>query len=335
MKAIRVFVFVTFIILAAIAAPAQSNNTIYGQVVDAQSRQPVGDIFIELMDYVGAPLRRARLSSDGRFTFVGLRGGDYQIKVLTFGTNYQETIKDVRIVSMPLGNGRYSSDQVFVDIYLKMDPKKAGTGDGAATVIFAQEIPGDARKLYKKGVKQLDDKKDEGLELLKQAVEIFPTYYDALDRLGTEYVQRKQYEEAAPYLTRAADVNKRSYSSFYWLGVANFNLKNMPAAIEALRSAVTIKPLSVNAQLFYGMLLRMDGNYELAEKALLQARSLTEKGAPVAEVHWQLALLYEKTSRYKEAADELERFLKVQPETADAEKIRKLIDDLRAKAKAK
>jgi tetratricopeptide (TPR) repeat protein len=337
MKAVRQLVqsFVLFflIIIAATAVQAQSNNTIYGQVVDAQSRQPVGDLYVELQDYVGVPVRRLRLDRDGRFVFVGLRSGEYQVKVLTFGTNYQETAKDVRLVSLPLGNGRFSSDTAYVDIYLKMDPRKAGTGDGAASVIFVQEVPDAARKLYKKGAKQLDDKKDEGLDMLKQAIEIFPTYYDALDRLGAEYVLRKQYEEAAPYLIKAVDVNKRSFSSYYALGVASYNLKDLPAAIEALRAAVTIKPLSVPAQLFYGMVLRLDGNFELAEKALLQAKSLTEKTAPNAEVHWQLALLYEKMARYKEAADELEQFLKIQPKTTDAEKIKKLIEDLRAKAR--
>jgi hypothetical protein len=38
-------------------------------------------------------------------------------------------------------------------------------------------------------------------------------------------------------------------------------------------------------------------------------------------------------ARYKEAADELERYLKIAPKTTDAEKINKLIADFRAKAK--
>jgi tetratricopeptide (TPR) repeat protein len=320
------------LIAAALPAQAQSNNSIYGRVVDAQSRQPIADLFVELLDWVGASRGRSRLDTSGRFAFVGLPGGSYQIKVLTFGTIYRETTQDVRLVSMSIGNGRYVPDTAYVDIYLKFDPQKAGTG-GMTSVVFAQEVPGDARKLYKKGASQLDSKKDEGLDSLKKAIEIFPTYYDALDRLGREYVLREKYEEAAPYLIKAVDVNKRSFSSYYALGVASYNLKNLTAAIEALRSAVTINASSIPAQLFYGMVLRMDGNFELAEKALLQAKSLSQKSVPNAEVHWQLALLYEKTGRFKEAADELETYLKIAPKTTDFEKIKKLIADLRAKAK--
>jgi tetratricopeptide (TPR) repeat protein len=196
-----------------------------------------------------------------------------------------------------------------------------------------QEIPDEARKLYKKGVMQLEDKKDEGLDSLKRAIEIFPTYYDALDRLGTEYTVRKQYQAAAPYLVKAVEVNNRSYSSFYALGITSYSLKNYQAAAEALRAATELNPQSINAQLFYGLVLRVDGSFEKAEKALLQAKSLSEKSAPVSEIHWQLALLYQKTERYKEAADELEQYLKIERKAPNVEQIKKLIVELRAKAK--
>lgn len=330
---VRSIVLVFLIIAAAAVAQAQ-NNSISGMVFDARSRQPVSDLYVELLDRLGFTLARTRITGSGRFVFSGMRAGEYQIKVLTFGTNYEDAVHDVRLVSLPLGNGRYSSDIAYVDIYLKLDPRKTNVGGGTAPgVVFAQEVPDEARKLYKKGVKLLDDKKDEGLNSLKQAIELFPTYYDALDRLGTEYVLRNQYQEAAAYLIKAIDVNKRSYSSFYALGVAGYNLKNLPAAIEALREATNINPQSINAQIFYGMVLRIDSQYEIAEKALLKAKSLAEKNSPVAEIHWQLALLYQKTERYKEAADELERYLKIEPKAPNAEQIKKLIADLRAKSK--
>lgn len=330
----RLFQSIVLIFLVAAAASlAQAQTfTINGHVFDARSRQPVGDLYVELQEFGGFSVGRGRVDSTGRFTFRLRSPGTYTVKVITVGTNYLETSQEVRLMTMPLGNGRYSSDQAFVDFYLKLDPRKINVGSGgAATVIFAQEVPDEARKLYKKGVEQLEDKKDAGLDSLKQAVEIFPVYYDALDRLGTEYVVRRQYAEAAPYLIRAIDVNQRSYSSFYALGVASYNLKDLQSAAKALGAAVTINPLSINAQLFYGMILRIDGDYEKAEKALLQAKNLAGKNS-VAEIHWQLGLLYDKTGRYKEAADELERYLKIAPKDTDKEKIKKLIADLRAKA---
>jgi len=321
-----------FLIAFGVTVAAAQNNSINGRVYDAQTRAMVPDLYVELQDQIGLTLGRTKTDSAGRFFFGRLRGGDFNIKVITFGTNYQETIQSVRLVSLPTANGRMTSDVAYVDVYLKLDPRRARTDSGAGGVVFVQEVPDDARKLYKKGADQLDDKKDEGLESLKKAIEIFPTYYDALDRLGSEYVLRKQYEEAAKYLIRAIDVNRRSYSSYYALGVASYNLKNLPAAIEALNAATVINPNSINAQLFYGMALRIDGSFEKAEKALLQAKTLA-KAAPIAEIHWQLGLLYEKTERYKQAADELELYLKVAPKSANTDQIRKLIENLRTRAK--
>lgn len=326
-------VVILFLIAAAAFAAAAQNNSINGRVYDAQTRAMLPDLYVELQDQLGLTLGRSRTDSAGRFFFGRLSSGEFNVKVITFGTNYQETIQSVRLISMPTASGRLSSDVAYVDVYLKLDPRRVNSGsNGPAGIVFAQEVPDDARKLYKKGVGELDDKKDEGLESLKKAVEIFPTFYDALDRLGSEYVLRKQYEEAAKYLVRAIDVNRRSYSSYYALGVASYNLKNLPAAIEALHAATVISPQSVNAQIFYGMVLRINGDYERAEKALLQAKSLA-KSAPVAEVHWQLGLLYEKTERYKQAADELELYLKAAPKAPNAEQVKKLIETLRAKSK--
>jgi regulator of sirC expression with transglutaminase-like and TPR domain len=45
-----------------------------------------------------------------------------------------------------------------------------------------------------------------------------------------------------------------------------------------------------------------------------------------------LAKYYSENKRYKEAADELELFLKQAPDARDAEKIKALIKQLRAKA---
>lgn len=322
-----------FLIAAAGTVAAAQNNSINGRVYDAQTRQMVPDLYVELQDQLGLTLGRSRTDSAGRFFFGRLSSGDFNVKVITFGTNYQETVQSVRLISMPTASGRLSSDTVYVDVYLKLDPRRVNSGsNGPAAVVFAQEVPDEARKLYKKGAGELDDKKDEGLETLKQAVGIFPNYYDALDRLGSEYVLRKQYEEAAKYLIRAIDVNRRSYSSYYALGLASYNLKNLPAAIEALQAATVISPQSINAQLFYGMVLRINGDYDKAEKALRQAKSLA-KSSPNAEIHWQLALLYEKTERYKQAADELEIYLKAAPKGTNTEQVKKLIEQLRAKGK--
>lgn len=301
-------------------------NSISGQVWDP-FRHPVSDVYVELMNDNYTTISRQRITN-GRFMFSGISAGSYKVKVLTHGTNYLEQTQDAQIVNML----RDSSDQVFLDFYLKFDPRKVPVGsNGVPGEVFAQEVPDPARKLYQKGIELLYDKKDKGLDELEQAIKIFPNYYDALNRLGTEYVQRKEYQKALPHLIKSIEINQRSFSSFYALGYVAYQMNRIPEAMEAARAATILKPDNINAQWLYGTVLRINGNYETSEKTLLQAKKLSKK--PFPEVHWQLALLYNKLGRNKEAAVELETYLKIQPEVTNKKEIQDLIGKLRTQTK--
>lgn len=322
-----------FILLCSVSGYAQSyNNTISGFIYDAQTRQPVSQIYVEVQNELGQVLKRLRIESGGRYYFTGLSSGNFRISVLPLGTNFLQQTQEAVITNFSRGSSSTSSDNVYLDFYLKIDSRKVDTGVTGTVpgAIFVEEVPTEARKLYTKAAEQLADKKDTGLDDLKQAIQIAPSYYAALDLLGTEYVKRSQFKEAIPYLIKAVEVNGRSFSSSYALGVAQLNLKQNKEAVAALKSATEIYPQSPNAQLRYGTALRISGDNENAEKTLLKAKELLKK-TPIAEVHWQLALLYNKIEKYQKAADELELFLKVQPDSTNAEQIKKLIAQLRDK----
>jgi Flp pilus assembly protein TadD len=315
---------------------AQSRgNVISGFVFDAATRAPVPGVYVELMNDVYSTLSRAKTDGTGRFRFNGLSSGTFKIKVLPYGTNYLEEVQDVTIVNNSFGSGTVvTSDHVYLDIYLKLDKRKANSSEFYPPgSVFVQNIPQAARDFYKKGSAQLQNPKeaDLGLENLKKALEIFPDYYDALDRLGIEYVRRHQYFESLPHLIKAIQINQRSFSSFYALGLAAYNLKQMKEAVEAFRSATILNKQSVYARLQHGRALRIVGNYKQAEDELVKAKTLS-KDSPIGEIHWQLGLLYEKLERYNEAASELESFLKTQSDITNVQQIKDLIAKLRTKA---
>jgi Flp pilus assembly protein TadD len=302
-------------------------NRIEGIVWDPR-RRPVPDVYVELQTENYSSINRVRTDATGRFSFIGVAGGHYNIRVLTSGTNYLEYSEGIDVVNVVRG----SSDQVYLDIYLKVDKRKISTGLADMTgAVFVQDVPEEARKLYKKGIKDINDG-DKGFNEIEEALKIFPNYYDALNTLGLEYVARKEYQKAVAYLIKCIDINRRSFSSFYALAYAAFQLNHRSEALEAIRAAVILQANSLNAQLLYGTLLRLEGSYKNAEKALLEAKKLS-KNSPVAEVHWQLALLYNKLERNKEAADELELYLKILPDAHDKKPIQELIAKLRRETK--
>lgn len=327
---ITLFGVIVCLALPSTASAAESDssnsfiNRIDGIVWDPY-RHPVSDVYVELQNENYSSISRIRTDATGRFSFIGISSGHFNIRVLTTGTNYLEYVEGVDIVNVV----QRASDQIYMDIYLRFDKRKFNPGVTDMTgAVFVQEVPETARKLYKKGLNDINEKGDKGFNEIEQALKIFPDYYDALNRLGLEYVARKEYQKALPYLIKAIAVNQKSFSSFYALAYAAFQLNHRPEAMEAARAAIILEAKSVNAQLLYGTLLRLDGSYEKAEKVLLQAKKLS-KNSPVAEVHWQLALLYNKLGRNKEAADELEEYLKILPEARDKRQIQELIAKLR------
>ncbi len=307
----------------------QSLNSIIGHVFDT-SRRPVGQVVIELQDDYYASIARTRTSDSGLYAFNNLPYGVYQIKVEPHGTNFESQSRRVQIESMSR-SGR-SGQSLQEDFVLVLRSESGRTGTSKPGVIFAQEVPEAARKVYEDAIKVLDSGKsvEAGLEMLRKAIGIYPNYYLALERLGTEYVKREQYDSATDVLTKAVGVNPRADQSFYWLGIAEYQLKNISAAIDSLRRAVAASPASVNSQMWFGKALWKDGRFDEAETHFRQAYKLGGRQVPI--VHLYLAQLYDRQKRYREEANELELYLKEEPNPVDPEKIAKAIKNLRTKA---
>jgi tetratricopeptide (TPR) repeat protein len=100
-------------------------------------------------------------------------------------------------------------------------------------------------------------------------------------------------------------------------------------SIETLERATTLYGKAADAYLWLGKALKRASALEKAEAAFKRADELTK--GKVAEIHWQLAGLYSQQKRYKEAADELEKYLKLEPKGADAQRIKATIKDVRSK----
>ena len=143
-----------------------------------------------------------------------------------------EQTQEVILSSISTVTGGSGSDRQNVDFALRINERLLA-GPFAVSplgVLFVQEVPASAKALYSEGVKNLREKKEkEGFESLKKAIEIFPDYYMALDRLGAEYAIRgttdRSYLEAGfVLLTRAVEVNPHSVSSVFGLGWTQYQL---------------------------------------------------------------------------------------------------------------
>jgi len=317
----------------------QLSNSVSGYVYGV-NRTPVADLNVEFLDNFDRSIRRTRTNSSGFYEFSLVPGGNYKVRVYTFGTDYEEQVQAGEIVNFlsttPSGATRVTgSDRQQMDFYLRL---RKGVTLAAASAIFAQEVPAQARELYDKALIQLENKNTgEGIIGLKSAIEAFPQFYAALERLGTEYLRMGRPETlqaAEVLLALAVGINTRSFKGWYALAYARYSLAKHPEALTAIKKATELNSGSPDAVFLHGSLLRYTKRYAEAEKQLLKARELSKDTN--AQIHWELALLYGNgLKRYADAARELKLFLKAQPDARDSENIKKLILDFEKKALTK
>ncbi len=307
-----------------------SASTITGIVYD-NHRNPLAEVDVELLDDNYQQKDRTQTDGSGRYQFSGLSDGRYTVTVLPFRYDFTDQSHPIEINTVNVRGGQ-GNTYLTEDFYLT--PKRGSLAAAELGVIFAQEIPAEAKKKYEQAVKDFSkSRNDEGILGLREAIKIFPTYYLALNELGKKLTVKGEYGEAAPILLKAVEVNPQSPTTLYYLGLSLHKLNYNKPAITALTQAYILAPASVQVLYVLGKAERLEGKYGSAEKHLLQAKKLSKVSVP--EIHKELVQLYANDmKKYNEAADELELYMKSGKLSAEEEKkTKKIATDLREKAK--
>jgi tetratricopeptide (TPR) repeat protein len=312
-------------------------STITG-IIYGLNRTPLSEVDVELLNENYQLRDRTRTDGSGRYEFRNLADGFYTIRALPFRYDYQDEEVRVSVSTVDIRGSGLGNTYVQRDINLS--PRKGGITEYELGVVFAQDVPKEARQAYKNADKAFAGKRDqEGVDELFKAIQIFPDYYEALYRMGKELYTLKKYDEAWKFLLKATEVNPKSGVAFYYMGECFYNLdygketlQYNKAAITSLKQAAQLIPNMPQVFFTLGKAERLATKYEDAEEHLLQAKKLAKQ--PVAQIQKELAQLYANDlKKYKEAADELELYLKASKLSDEEEKvIRDKIADLRQKA---
>ncbi len=324
--------------LCVCAVTAQSGSTIEGRVT-GPDRHSLPNVRVSLQTDTYAERAMVYTDGSGRYHFRGLSAGVYYIVVESLDGSFEKEARRIEI--NPPNQRRDSTGRMLGGEYFNEDfmlkPRPLRGGPGAAPgAIFVQQVPEPAKREYETALKSFNKNQTaEAVAALKRAIELFPDYYDALDRLGAEYV--KQHDAAAvPLLEHAIQVNKDGWSSFYYLGVAQVEASRRDDGIRSLRRAVELNPNSVNANMRLGMELAKDPQTR-AEAIEAMKRVAQAAGKQVPDCYFFLAKLYNQESKYKESADNLEMYVKAVPQMdpGQREQYKKAIELLRHKAQGK
>jgi tetratricopeptide (TPR) repeat protein len=265
---------------------------------------------------------------DGAFRFNSLVPGNYTV-VIDGGKEYENTREPV---SIERASGR--TTQVNIQLRPKID---------ASNAAFAG-VPKAALDFYQKGTTaaQKGDSKA-AVDFLGKAVAAAPDFALALTELGSQYLKLSQWSKATETFEALVKLKPAEAQPQLDLGIALFNEgsellsqkkfedaeKKYNEAESHLREAIKLKSPGPAAHYYLGLMLIKWKAYEEAQKELELA--ISNGGENLALAHKYLGGVYLSTHKNKEAADELEKYLKLEPKAPDAEKIKSSIKDLRSK----
>ena len=322
----------SFVFLFFLSQNVAAANIISGTIYD-KARNPLADIDIELLDEYQRLISRQKTTSSGRYEFVVQNSGNYYLRVYAFRYDLEDETRPITIQGIASVTGQAPSSYNNEDFYLL--PKKGGIRELEASVVFAQDVPKEAEKAYKEAMDDIQrQRSNEGFAGLQKAISIFPQYYAALYQLGLQLFERQQYLDSAHAFLLAVTVNEKSAPAYLRAGVSLSMLgaDYQKAAYSALNKALDRAPGTATILYYLGKVERRLGKFEDAEKHLLLAKRVSPTKS--ADIQIELAQLYANDlKKYKEAADELEQYMKAgKMSDADAAKTKATIADLRAKA---
>lgn len=321
---IRIFFLSMVLSVCVSSTEAQGVSSISGNVFNA-ARRPVGQTYVELQTEFNSVVQRTRTNQSGHYSFTRVAYGKYIVKVRPYGMELEEQEKSVDIYNMSGDPRRNMPMYEQVDFYLTAR-RAAGGVPQMTGVIFAQEVPKEARDIYLSVDRS--DASDEAVQKLKTAIDIFPKYHDALIHLGSIYNTSQKFAEAQTVFATVVEVNKQGFFGWYGLGYAQFSL-NDSASISTMQKALEMDKSSVNGWFVLGLAQRRAKNYQDALKALSQAKKLDKGQTP--DISWNLSLLYyHNLKKPAEAADELEFYLKINKDAKNKEQVKALIKKFRS-----
>jgi len=271
---------------------------------------------------------------NGKFTFQSLIAGNYTV-VVEGGENFETERESVFIEPYSVApaqgvNMVPVARPINVQIYLRPKGQGAQAKPGVLNAALAK-VPKPAVEFYEKGMESVSrNEPDKAIDNFKRAIGLYPDFVLALNELGVQYLRKGELDQAADVLSKAIKVTPEAPEPSLNYGIVLLQQKKFDEAEKQLRDAVKKNDSAFTAHLYLGITLIHFKNYTEAESELRKAATLG--GPKASQAHYYLGGLYWQTGSYKQAADELDTYLKLEPKAANAEKVRNTIKELRSKS---
>ena len=272
---------------------------------------------------------------DGSFSFTRLRPDSYTI-VVNGGDEYENAFETVTVGSagsVPAqGNPFDYAMPVTYQVQIYLQPRRtlASDSDAGATRAMPANLPKPARNFFNKGVElaHLGESK-KAIEQFKEAISQAPDFELAYNEMGVQYLKLGQADKAAEAFAQAVKLEPEQFVARLNYGIALLNLKKFAESEKQLRQAVQKNVAASTGHYYIALALMNQHEFEAAEQEFnISIKSSNDRIPPA---HKYLGGIYWRNKQYSRAADELTRYIALDPKAPDATRIRDTIKDLRSK----
>ncbi len=292
-------------------------HTLFGDVqVDESKAEGVKPLIYEIVLYNigGTIVARQFVSSNGRYRFLNIANGQYELAVLL----ENEEIARTRVEIMAPFKNDFRQD-----LALEWRPSRPPKPGSISAADYYQR-PSNNEKLFNKAKRAADEKRyDDSIAALQELLTLDSKDFQAWSELGTVYLFRQSLDESEKAYLRSIAERPTFFLAQMNLGRLRASIKNFEGAIEPLSQAVKIQPTSADAHYLLGEAYLQIKKGSKAVVHLNEALKINPVGK--ADAHLRLATLYNAVGLKDKAVEEYEAFLKKKPDHPDKKKLEQYI----------
>lgn len=309
-------------------------HTIQGRLYTRSGRRSsTMGLRIRLINFASSELSVVADGS-GTFTFKYLLPGSYT--VLVEGGDLFEDVRERVTIDDPgssnLSNTiRLRGGAKTANVQITLQPKAASQNTRGPEVISARlaAVPKEAIELYEDSLRSVDEKNDaKATEQLRSAIAIYNEFAAAWNGLGVLLTRAGKTSEALEAFRMAVAYDNDLTPAVLNYGAALADARMFSDAEKYLAIALSRDVNQFRGHYYMGITQMNLRRLDIAEQAFLKAVELDETNAMT---RYYLGGVYWARKKYGKAAEQLEKYLSLDPNAENADKVRQSIRELRGK----
>ena len=290
-----------------------------GWVSDAVTHRRIENVRVELRATTGPIVGTDFTRGNGDFEFPNVPEGSYSLTAVA--NDYLTTTQEVQVVFGPV---------MGLDVEMRPEPDAKHEAQTGASKISVRElsIPHKAQEDMKSGLNLLYQKSDYkgSIKQFEKAIKEYPDYYEAYAAMGIAYIGLKDNETAEQTLRKSVEVSHEQYVDGYcMLADLLSNNKRFSDAEPIARKGVDLDAESWKANSELARALLGLNRPADAEPNALKAAKLVPQNP---QMHLLLADVHMGEQNYPALLEDLNEYLKLDPNGPAAEQARKQRDQV-------